>query len=163
MAVLLVSGTSGAGLLGGELGLGRLDGGGTSSGLLMVGERAADGGQARILPLRAPVRMISSGRISSTGLPFALAQHVPGDRRGPSAVVSLAGGGVRAFEGGAADVLAVGFRLSRRRTRTVHLVDGKDDAAMRGVGFDLAAPSRPGRWRWSRHREGANTCARRHT
>jgi hypothetical protein len=36
-------------------------------------------------------------------------QHVVGDDLGASAVVAFAGGGVEAFEGGFADVLAFGF------------------------------------------------------
>lgn len=78
-------------------------------------------------PLRAPVRVISSGRISSTGSSFDLAaqQHVPVIARGSQPWFSLR---------------AAAFGHSRVESESVHLVDGKDDAAMRGIGFDLAAP-----------------------
>jgi hypothetical protein len=64
--------------------------------------------------LRLPVGMNRPGRICSTLSPAARrhstgVRHVLVDGRGSAAVLALAGGGVEAFEGAFADVVAFGL------------------------------------------------------
>ncbi len=82
--------------------------------LLVFGECPVDAGQARVLPLALAGRddQVWADVLDGLAAPAAPehgVQHVVGDDRWPAAVVSLAGGGVEAFEGGFADVLAFGF------------------------------------------------------
>ncbi|MFE7510002.1 hypothetical protein ACFU8I_02050 [Streptomyces sp. NPDC057540] len=78
-------------------------------------------------------------------------QHVLGDDGQPTAVLALAGRRVESFEGRLPDVLPLGLRHRREErecggvaAEALHLVDGEDDAAVRGVGLDLACESERG-------------------
>lgn len=94
--------------------MGLVDGFGVGLAFLVLVERPVDAGQAGVAAfafaggddqVRADVLHGLTVRAAAQhGV-----QHVVGDHRRASAVVSLAGRGVEAFEGGLADVLAFGF------------------------------------------------------